>query len=183
MTVFISFPSTLQSWCISRVWTCHTCFIFSSTLGFHLNISSLNWWEMDVALTFSPLTLSAGRKHTSWPPFLLFSSEVCNVTRRRGHQKSGSDNAFQIDSVKSGKLKTTWHFPALGPYLFLYIFLHRSVSAASKCPTPGMQTAGPLLFMSCIVASVAWQSLMGPCVWKGYTDYFNSTYFFIYNFI
>lgn len=34
------------------------------------------------------------------------------------------------------------------------VFLHTSVSAALKCPTPGMQTAGPLLFMSCLVAAV-----------------------------
>lgn len=53
------------------------------------------------------------------------------------------------------------------PVLVLYIFLHRAVSAALKCPTPGMQTAGPFLFMSCIVAAVGtgWaRGIMGPHV-------------------
>lgn len=57
---------------------------------------------------------------------------------------------------------------------FVYIFT-QSVSAALKCPTPGMQTVGPFLFMSCIVASVGtgWAyGVTGPYVF-GMTDYLN----------
>lgn len=55
------------------------------------------------------------------------------------------------------------------------VFLHTSVSAALKCPTPGMQTAGPVLFMSCLVAAVGTgraRGVVGSHVLS--VDHFNS---------
>lgn len=135
-------------------------------------VAPLRWRLTDVFKSCLSHRSAAGPQHHLAPLFPSSSARLLAGMFIQPRERAEIMNFKVWFSKQRHQLQTTWHFPAVrSMLLILYIFLHGSVSAALKCPTPGMQTAGPFLFMSCIVAAVGtgWAcGVMVPHVcWSG----------------